>query len=272
MQRNRIWCFTVNNYSKEDLQLLEQVECKYIVYGKEVGASGTPHLQGTVAWKNAKTFEATRSLLVKNCHIEATKDFEASIAYCKKDGEWQERGEPPKSQKEKGTGEKDRWALALQQAQEKGECDDAQISFQHARTIDYIHCRALMKKERVDTEEQHLWYYGESGTGKSRKARTDFPDAYLKMCNKWWDGYADQDTVLIEDFDNSHSVLCHHLKIWGDRYPFLAERKGAAVKIRPKKLIVTSNWHPSQIWFAPNDLDPILRRFKTVEFKKLINT
>jgi len=34
-----------------------------------------------------------------------------------------------------------------------------------------------------------VWYYGAPGTGKSLKARTDHPDAFIKAQNKWFDGY-----------------------------------------------------------------------------------
>lgn len=268
MSQSRNFVFTMNNY--EDTKMVDELDCRYIIYGKEVGASGTPHLQGAVVFKSARRLPAVIKRM-PGCHVEVMRGrLEQAVQYCKKEGDWIERGDKPKSQSEKGAAEKRRWK-EIREAAEEGRYEDIddEIRFKYDQNIERIRCRALKARKLEDTETQHEWYWGDSGTGKSRKARSENPEAYLKMCNKWWDGYTDQETVIIEDLDKKHDVLCHHLKIWGDRYPFPGEMKGSGAVIRPKKIIVTSNYHPSDIWVSDSDLQPILRRFKCVEFKIL---
>jgi hypothetical protein len=198
------------------------------------------------------------------------KSLQGSLDYVGKDGDVTERGERPMLPKEQGEKGKEYYQNIMDLIKEDRIDDiDVEFRFKNYRAIDYHRDQFSKKRKLADTEVQHLWYYGPSGTGKSRKAREENLDAYLKMCNKWWDGYDDEDVVLIEDLDVKHEVLAHHLKIWGDRYPFLAEYKGGAKKIRPRRLIVTSNYHPSEIWISDSSLEPILRRFKCVHFKSL---
>ena len=263
----RNFTITVNNPTPEDVTLLDTIPCKYIVYGNEVGESGTPHKQGTIIFKSQKTLSAAIKSLPRRAHVEVCKHLFKSIEYCKKDGDVIERGEPPKTKEDQGNMEKERWANFISLAeQDRLEEIDPKDRVKHYRAAEYFRSEGAKKRRLEDTEERMEWYYGPSGTGKSRKARSENPAAYLKMCNKWWDGYADEDCVIIEDFDKRHDVLAHHLKIWGDRYDFLAEHKGGAKRIRPKKIIVTSNYHPKDIWVQVADLEPILRRFKCVHF------
>lgn len=268
MSRSRNFCFTTNNYDGTSFE--DTVECAYIIYGKEVAETGTPHLQGFISFRNAKSLSAVIKLM-KPRHVEAAVTITAAIEYCMKEGDYTERGTKPKTSKEKGEAEKRRWETAFHAAAE-GRDEDIpyDIRFKHDLSIKRIRGDHLRKQELPDTETQHLWYYGASGTGKSRRARTDHPDAYLKMCNKWWDGYQQEPTVIIEDFDQRHEKVVHHLKLWADRYPFPAEIKGGMIKIRPNLVIVTSNYHPNEIWHNDSDLRPILRRFKVVHFNKLV--
>lgn len=267
--RTRNFCFTLNNYTADDLVMYKHLACKYVRFSQETApGTGTPHLQGFAIFENPMTLPNAIKRFHGKPHVEVMKGtVEQNMEYCSKEGEMHEHGVPPVSKKEQGDKEKDRWAEALQLTKAgRFEEVDPQIQFTQARNMDFIYSRTQMKDVLADTTDQMEWWYGPTRTGKSRKARTLYPEAYLKMCNKWWDGYTHQDVVLLEDFDKDHECLGHHLKIWGDRYSFIGERKGAALKIRPKKIIVTSNWHPSEIWSAAASLEPILARFKCTKF------
>jgi len=266
-QRARNFTFTWNNYPTDcETKLRALKGVKYVIYGKEVGKEGTPHLQGTLIYKSLKSEPQVRKDL-PGCHVEICLYLEKSITYCKKEGQFTEWGIAPKSKQQQGEDERQRW-IDIRIACEEDRMDDVdpKIRFNQPRICEYHRANGSKKRKLDDTEEKMEWYYGASGTGKSRKAREENPDAYLKMCNKWWDGYEDHEVVLIEDFDKKHDVLGHHMKIWADRYPYLAEIKGGAIKIRPKKIIVTSNYHPDEIWFTESDVEPIKRRFKVTRF------
>jgi len=271
---HRGWSFTVNNYKPNDIVKLKVLPVQYMLFGyEEAPTTGTPHLQGVLHLYNVKTQEALIKFMGLEAypHVEPTRSFQHSSAYCKKIPGFFEFGRPPMDQAHRGEVgremEQKRWQGILECALEGDmESIEAKIRITQCRNLDYIRNQKLVKAKLVDTPYKMLWFCGGSGTGKSRKARGDFPDAYLKMCNKWWDGYEGQDTVIIEDFDEVHKVLIHHMKLWLDRYPFLGEKKGTALKIRPRIIVVTSNYHPEQIWHSKSDLDPILRRCSVYNF------
>ena len=273
-KRSRDFCFTWNNYTEEQYNAVCAWDCKYLVVGKEVGESQTPHLQGYVSFVNPTSFAGLKKLSA-TAHWEVRKKTPVQASdYCKKDGQFFEKGTLPLSPKEKGEGEIKRWSEALLCVQE-GRLEDvpSDILCVHLKSVEYAADRIAASKRKLDdlTDWTHEWRYGDTGTGKSETARAENPGAYIKNPNNvWWDGYKGEDVVIIDDFDKYQVKQGGDMKRWLDKYAFQAESKGKQTMIRPKKIIVTSNYHPSAIWNDEQTLDPILRRVKVIQhFKRL---
>ena len=267
---SRAWCFTLNNYTEEEEETLRNAPCAYMVLGKEVGDQGTPHLQGYVHFKEAKTLSAMKKIMPR-AHLEIRKGtVDQAVDYCKKDGQYEEFGEKPMSQKEKGQCNKRRWQMINEKA---AEGDEAWLK----ENEPHVYHTGLAtfrshKKPRTDVlsyeETPHEWWVGPTGTGKSKKVWEEYPAHYAKEKNKWWCNYTGQETVVIEEADPKNMEhLADRLKVWADRYPFPGEIKGGRIEgIRPLKVIVTSNYTPEECFPNQNDIEPILRRFKVVQF------
>lgn len=274
-QRTRAWCFTINNHTDaEEASVKHAMEqARYGVYGREVGESGTPHLQGYIYFSNPRRFQGVKNLLGDRVHLEAARGTpEQNRNYCTKDGDFYETGEIPLGQAERGNAggraEKRRWTDAFTAAKE-GRLDDipADILIRHYGSIKRIRSdwQPLPEDEGTVTG---VWFWGPPGTGKSHTARVEYPGAYIKNQNKWWDGYKGEDFVIIDDFDSN--ALGHHLKIWADKYAFTAEVKGGSLRIRPKKIVITSNYTPREIFGADRSMcEAILRRFYVREFNEV---
>jgi len=273
MSRSRSYCFTINNYNQASIDdlLFRLVDPVYLVFGKEVGESGTPHLQGFVHFENARSFKALKAALPR-AHIEiksSRSTFAQASEYCKKDGDFHEQGVLPSDPAVKGADEKERWVSIIALA-ESGDWERIKEDFPieygtKLKTLEYLHAKRPRALVEIDEAVPHQWIYGPPGTGKSRTARDQNPGAFIKdPTEKWWDGYDGEDVVIIDDFDKFQVKQGGDMKRWLDRYPFQAQVKGGYMKARPSKVIITSNYHPKEIWDDDVTVKAILRRVELV--------
>lgn len=279
MQRARSICFTLNNYTEDEYNSIKtycEQNARYAIVGKEVGASGTPHLQGYVNFANPRSFTAIKRGLGNRVHLERARGSASqNKEYCSKDGDFWETGECPVG----AVGD-------ISSAVEKRKLLNERIMNEDLKCLvdlGEIHISQvpLLKKAKMVLEQEKpayeadgcrgIWYWGNAGVGKSRLVRSLCEDDfYLKQQNKWWDGYIGQKNVILDDFDLKGDGLSHHLKIWTDRYACTGEIKGGMVNLRHHKFYITSNYPPERFW--PDDmelLNAIRRRFDVIHMTNL---
>ena len=101
---SRRWVFTLNNPTDDEEQRLGDTfgagqPFRYAVFGREVGESGTPHLQGFFILTSPKRRSWLSRTILGRLHLEPARGTSTQAAdYCKKDGNYDEFGELPTEQ------------------------------------------------------------------------------------------------------------------------------------------------------------------------------
>jgi len=274
MSKFRAACFTINNYTEEDVRHLtsEAANLTYLVFQREVGnEGGTPHLQGYAYAPNPKTLAGWKRSISQRAHIEAARGNGAqNREYCTKD----ETREPGTEPYEYGTlptqGARSDLAAVYRRVVEGASLKElAEESpgdviryYRGIQAVQQLHVPSRRHKTTV------AWFYGPTGTGKSLEASTRFPDAYWKMgSSKWWDGYSGEAAVIIDDYRRDLCTFAELLRLF-DRYPMRVEYKGGSAQFVARNIIVTTPKSPRETWEGRTDeeLGQLLRRIDEVRY------
>lgn len=122
LKQGKAFMFTINNYVQADLEVCESlgrdVRVQYYAWQEEIGAQGTPHIQGYVVFKGRMRLKPLKQLMPRAHWENAYGTAEEATAYCtkaetRKPGvQAQVGGVKPMSAQEKGRQEKERWEAA----------------------------------------------------------------------------------------------------------------------------------------------------------------
>ena len=256
---SRTWIFVINNWTDEDINWVMALEVSKIVVSKEVGESGTPHLQGAVTFKRVYTFKQVKKLHPK-AHWEIAKAA-SDFNYCKKLGGEIVRDESKQSQGKRTDIEDVRELL------EAGEKMN-QI-MKKARTMQAVSfARAWYQYNEqhlpINTKIDIFWYYGCSGVGKTKKVleETESIKLFIPCSFKWWDGYEGHEAVLLDDLRPTWCCPEQLLRLLDPyRYQYRVEVKGSTRPLLATKMYITTPWHPADFWKDTHE-DPaqLLRR------------
>lgn len=291
MSKLRAYCFTLNNYSDDDITEIKKVECSYLVFGKEVGESGTPHLQGFIHFTNPRTMTGVKKdKAFKKAHLEVSEAPKKAIEYCKKGeqshSEWVAEGTKGASYGknfegfEKGEfkqGARNDLTRVYEEVKNGKSADDVAwdepSSYDAAsRTILKLEDIRLRKLRRSEMTEG-VWLFGETGVGKSEWAYEQGGTSFYSYPydGGWWDGYKCEPCVIIDEFRGQ--LPYNELLRMVDKHPnyYVRRRCREPMPFCSLKVIVTSSLPPWKVFKnldEKDSLNQLFRRFKIYEKTK----
>lgn len=239
MSRSKYFCFTINNYTKDELDQLRRLESgsllTYLICGIERGAGGTPHLQGYLEVPTRQRFSGVCKIPgLGRAHLETRKGNSKQAAeYCRKEGDFFEVGEISQVRQGKRTDLDD----AIEDI--KAGCSTSDLWNSHSKTMvrnsrGLLELWGQLKAQRevvtfpLDSFTFSLDFcegtshvvIGPSGCGKTSYARSCFPKALF--CSHMDDlGKFDADrheAIIFDDMGFSHMPRTAqiHLVDWDD--------------------------------------------------------
>lgn len=249
---SRHWVFTLNNYTTDDIETCKDFDCRYGVFGLEVGKKkGIPHIQGYMEFNSAVRFAKIKKVFprayIKEKYRRSTREQAAN--YCKKDGNFFEIGEFTRGGQGARNDLKEVIKMIKEEVPEKTIMEEMPEVV--ARNMRFFE-RYLALHEKDTTREfrkvnvEVRW--GAAGTGKTRYAHEKFPEIFTVNCddNFPFNGYSGEKAILLDDF---YGNMKHHflLRVL-DGHQLRVDIKGGARYAQWTDIIITSN-KPPQEWY-----------------------
>lgn len=283
MHRARGWICTLNNYT--DVELAKCIsfadeKCQYACIGKEVGSTGTPHLQIYFQMKTSYSGQSIKNQTSKRMWTGIANDPNKSRKYCQKEGDYSEFGTfmdtviaKAKGQAKGGAVQKAKFD-ALNKSIDDGMTLDqirhnhSELFFKHRPAIIHAMKDANIRHARKTKSCVHV-YVGPPGVGKTKTCHEFAGSGAYWQASKngmWWDDYDGRQNIILDDFNGQ--IPFWYWKRLTDFTPMNLEVKGGMIGLYGSPTIfITSNSHPKDWWkeMSQFDLGALYRRIHVLK-------
>ena len=245
--------FTLNNWTALEYEWLKAFDCKWMIIGKEVGASGTPHLQGAVVLNTRRQFNSLKKMIgFARAHIEPMLGTpEDSVKYCSKEDKTpfiKGAVEPGKRNDIHDAINKLKAAVSITDLVLK---DD-----EFAATFVKYPNGLTEYRNKLETKRTGppvvFWIYGDTGTGKTRSSvewtERRGLEYWMSLGGlQWFNGYDGEPVAILDDFRTGHCKFSFLLRLL-DRYRFSVPYKGGFRNWAPKFIFITAPLPPREMF------------------------
>jgi hypothetical protein len=269
--RSRAFVFTIHNYCDTAVRNLRDlssgaakdrhsrpVQARYIVWNYELcPSSNRPHIQGYVYFQAVRSVACLKYTLARGTTCSpriaiAKGNAQQNRAYCTKkdtadpsrgDQHFEEYGEIPAQGKRT---ELESWVESVVGGKRPRDAvRDRDFKFL-AQFVKYGNGYSRLLAATIPKRNQPptvYWLYGPTGSGKSRKAREWYPNAYvypkLSKGTPWWDGYEGETDIIIDDMREDTFSFDYLLNLL-DRYEFNGAVKGSFTPVNASNIVITA--------------------------------
>lgn len=248
-------------------------DCKqllfYIFQLEQCPETSRYHFQGYLRFTGPKALSYVKSVFgdYSYVHCESAKGTEEqNIAYCSKEesrvsGPW-EFGE--RAQQGKRSDIDTAREIVSNGGGMRGIIAEVG-SYQAMRAGQLMLCYVEPGRD-ASVPKEVRWYHGRTGTGKTRAAVEEFPDAWVSTQDlKWWDGYDAHKVVIVDDFRKGHCRFSDLLR-YLDRYEVKVAVKGGFRQLLADVIIITCPWAPDVLFSnrEGEDVAQLTRRISVV--------
>lgn len=277
--RGTAWIVRICNYTDEDENLFINAKLRGKVCGRETcPTTGTPHLQGCIAYDDQKTLTWVKKNFHAKAHLEVMHGtWEENVAYCTKDGDIVcNEGTGPRP------GERTDYAKLAERAKDLS-IPEVQVwdempatmtkafkAFDRRRDIAF---RAL-KRPKPYEMPRVWWLWGPTGVGKSHIIFNDIDEDELYVhtnSDKWFDLYQGQKHVCFNEFRGQ--IPYSQLLELTDKWPTKVSRRGREpMPWVATDIIISSPMPPNKVYCRQDEktdsIEQLLRRIEVVEVKE----